>query len=97
MIFNVFLQSMWSISKYICTFAQYLKIAQNVAFELFNFGIFHQIKNDLSGNTVWLQSSGFQKLAKLAIFGIFNELLSTQNGNVARFARNVEWDIFWDF
>ena len=36
-------------------------------------------------------------LAKLSIFGIFNELLSTQNVNVARFARNVEWDFFGDF
>ena len=27
----------------------------------------------------------------------FNELLSTQNVNVARFARNVEWDFFCDF
>ena len=27
---------------------------------------------------------------KLTIFGIFNELLSTQNVNVARFARNLE-------
>ena len=31
------------------------------------------------------------------IFGIFNELLSTQNVNVARFNRNVEWDLFCDF
>ena len=54
-------------------------------------------KTDLSGNTVWPQASGFQKLAKLTIFGIFNELLSTQNVNVARFARNVEWDFFCDF
>ena len=23
--------------------------------------------------------------------------MSTQNVNVARFARNVEWDLFWDF
>ena len=30
-------------------------------------------------------------------FGIFSELLSTQNVNVARFARNVEWDFFCDF
>ena len=30
------------------------------------------------------------KLAKLTIFGLFNELLSTQNVNVARFAGNVE-------
>ena len=28
---------------------------------------------------------------------LFNELLSTQNVNVARFARNVEWDFFYDF
>ena len=30
-------------------------------------------------------------------FGIFNELLSTQNVNIARFARNVEWDILSNF
>ena len=34
----------------------------------------------------------FKKSPKLTIFGNFNELLSTQNVNVARFARNVEWD-----
>ena len=39
----------------------------------------------------------FKKSPKLTIFGIFNELLSTQNVNVARFARNVEWDFFCDF
>ena len=39
-----------------------------------------------------------QKLAKnWPIFGNFNKLLSTQNVNVARFARNVEWDFFCDF
>ena len=27
----------------------------------------------------------------------FNELLSTQKVNVARFARNIEWDFFCDF
>ena len=31
------------------------------------------------------------------VFGIFNELLATQNVNVARFARKVEWDFFCDF
>ena len=51
---------------------------------------FCPIKIDLYGSTVWQQASVFQKLAKLSIFGIFNELLSTQNVNVARFARNVE-------
>ena len=34
---------------------------------------------------------------KFSIFGIFNEFLSTQNVNVARFARNVEWDFLCDF
>ena len=36
-----------------------------------------------SGNTVRTVASGFQKLAKLAFFDIFNE-----NVNVARFARS---------
>ena len=30
-------------------------------------------------------------------FGIFNALLSTQIVNVARFARNIEWDFLCDF
>ena len=44
----------------------------------FNFGIsafstnFCPIKTDLSGNTVWPQALGFQKLAKSTIFGICN-------------------------
>ena len=41
-----------------------------------------------------LEPTGFQKLAKVTIF---NELLSTQNVNVARFARNVICDFFCDF
>ena len=59
------------------------------------FGIFHQfccIEIDLSGKTVWPQILGFQKVAKLTILQ-----LSTQNVNLARFARNVEWDFFCDF
>ena len=39
----------------------------------------------------------FKISPKLTLFGIFNELLSTQNVNVARFARNVECDFFRDF
>ena len=39
----------------------------------------------------------YKKSPKWTIFGIFNELLSTQNVNSARFARNVEWDFFCDF
>ena len=33
----------------------------------------------------------------MSIFGIFYELLSTQNVNVVRCAHNVEWDFFCDF
>ena len=39
----------------------------------------------------------FKNSPKWTIFGIFNQLLSTQNVNVARFARNVEWDFFCEF
>ena len=39
----------------------------------------------MSGNTVRLQALGLQK-----IIGFCNELLSSQNENVARFARNVK-------
>ena len=39
----------------------------------------------------------FKKSPKLTIFGIFNQFLSTQNVNVARFARNVECDFLGDF
>ena len=36
----------------------------------------------------------FKNSPKWTIFGIFNQLLSIQNVNVARFAHNVEWDFF---
>ena len=39
----------------------------------------------------------FKNSPKWTIFGIFNELLSSQKVNESRFARNVEWDFFWDF
>ena len=55
---------------------------------------FCPIEIDLSGNTVWPQASGSQKLA---ISDIFNEMLSTQNVNIARFARHVQCDFFSDF
>ena len=34
---------------------------------------------------------------RVTTFGISNELLSTRNVNVARFARNDEYDFFCDF
>ena len=39
----------------------------------------------------------FKNSPKWTFFGIFNKLLSTQNVNVARFARIVEWDFLSDF
>ena len=66
------------------------KLLKSVAFEFVAFSNnFCPIKSDLSGNTIWPQALGFQKLAK--IFGIFNDILSTQNVDVARFARNIFW------
>ena len=55
-----------------------MKITKNVEFEFLNFC---PIKIDISGNTFWPQALGFQKLAKMNIFGIFNELLSTHYVN----------------
>ena len=54
---------------------------------------FCPIISDLSGNTVWPQTSG----QKWPIFGNFYELLSIQDVNVARFVRNIECDFFCDF
>ena len=43
--------------------------------KFFNFDIFQQFlvyKNDLSGNTVWLQASWLKNSPKLTIFSIFD-------------------------
>ena len=90
-----------------------LKIAKNVSFNIASEAsyvyIFHF--GEFCGQTVLpelllligqklVENAKYQNgqnLANLNIFGIFNELLSIQNVNVARFARNVEWDIFGDF
>ena len=39
----------------------------------------------------------FKNSPKWTMFSIFNQFLSTQNVNVARLARNVECDLFYDF
>ena len=39
----------------------------------------------------------FDSKLQVFIFGIFSELLPSQNVNVARFVRNVECDFFCDF
>ena len=64
-------------------------------YSILSFSInFCTIKIDMSGNIVWPQASSFQNSP---IFGIFIELLSTQNVNRARFARNVVCDFLADF
>ena len=58
------------------------------------FDISHQFLSDLKLSCLVTlfdrQLRVFKKIAKLNIFGIFDELLSTQIVNVARYARNVE-------
>ena len=58
---------------------------------------FCPIESDMSVNTVWLQASGYQKLAKITLFEFLISFLATPNVNVARLACNVEWDFLNDF
>ena len=90
---------LWYIYVFISTlFENYSKCRIWIFGILEFFTNFCPIKIDLPGNTVWPQASGFQKLAKIDIFWHFLlPLLSTQNVNVARSARNVECDFFCDF
>ena len=81
-------------------YAQCLKIVKmsHLNFSILAFPIkFCLIKSDLSGNTVWLQASGFQKLAQKDHFWHFWSTFVHLNVNVARFARNVECHFFSDF
>ena len=75
-------------------FKNCLKITENCSFEFLNFRPIFVILKSTYLVTLFNRKLQF---AKLIIFGIFYELLSTQNVNVARFARNVEWDFFCDF
>ena len=59
-----------------------LKITQNVAFEFWHFPPITCL--------VTLFGRKLQVFKNWTIFGIFIQLLSTQNVNVARFAGNVE-------
>ena len=66
-----------------------------------HFVIFHQFLSNLKLTclvTLFDRKHNFsKKIAKLSIFGIFNEVLSTQNVKEARFAHNVDIDFFWHF
>ena len=75
-----FKETLWLVAlrmrlfKSFSTSAHCLKITQNVAFEFLILAFstnFCPIKTDLSGNTVWPQASGFQKLAKMDHFWPF--------------------------
>ena len=73
----------------------WLQITKNDSFEFLAFFInICPIKIEMYDNSVDLKVPGFQKLPKIDHFCTLNELLSTQNVNLARFARNVEWDFF---
>ena len=67
------------------------KITQNVEFEFWHFPpIFVLLKLTCLVTMFDRKLQVFKNSPKWNIFGIFNQLLSTQNVNVARFARNVE-------
>ena len=65
-------------------------------FKFCYFGIFQQhlfYKIDLSGNTVWLQAPGFKKTRQIEPYlTLFKWIFVHSYVNVARFARDVEWD-----
>ena len=72
-----------------------MKITQNVAFWFLNFGIstnFRPIKTDLSGNTVWLQASGFQNVTFLILAFSNNVCLKTELSNA--WFKLKKWTIF---
>ena len=75
-----------------------LKITQNISFEFWHFPpIFVQLNLTCLVALFDRKLQVFQNSPIWTIFGLFDELLFTQNVNVARFARNVEWDFFCDF
>ena len=76
-------------------FPHCLKITQNVAFEFWHFTpFFVQLKLTC---LVTLFDRKLQVFKNSPNRTIFSKLLSTQNVNVARFARIVKWDFFCDF
>ena len=68
-------------------YTQCLKILQIVPFEYFNIGIYHHFLYDKKCLVTL-----FSKTRQMDHFGIFSWTFV----NVARFARNVEWDFFCD-
>ena len=74
------------------------KITQNVEFEFWHFPpIFVLLKLTCLVTLIDRKLQVFKNSPKWNIFGIFNQLLATQNVNVARFARNIECDFLGRF
>ena len=74
------------------------KSSKNVAFGFWHFPHIFVLLNVTCLATLFDRKlQVFKNSPKWINFGIFNELLSTQNVNVARFARNVKCDFFCDF
>ena len=68
-----------------------LKITQNVAFAFWHFPPIIVLSKLTCLVTLFDRKlQYFKNLPRWIIFGILNQLLSTQNVNVARFARDVE-------
>ena len=72
-----------------------VKSNPNVSFDFFQFWQFHQFLFYQNGPVWYLfdRKLQFQKLAKLTILASQNVILAI----LARFARNVEWDILRSF
>ena len=71
-------------------------IMSHLNFSIMAFSInFCPIISDLSGNTVWPQTSGFSKTRQNWLFLAFlMHFCPLKNINLARFARNTEFDFF---
>ena len=90
----------WSIISLLCTFGR-CTLFQNYSkcririFEFWRFSPFFVLLRLTCLVTLFdSKLQVFKNSSKWTIFGIFDKLLSSQNVNVARFARNIEWDFF---
>ena len=79
-------------------FHAYFTVNEKVSFDFWHFSPIFVLLELTCLETLFDRKLQVFKISpKWTIFGIFNYLLSTQNANVARFARNDKWDFFCDF
>ena len=99
-LFDVWPESLLSRDLLFLTQSQCLKINQK-SFQFSNFDIFQKkfvlLKLTCLVTLFDYKHHVLKSTPKWTIFYIFIELLSTQNANVARFARNIKWDFLCDF